>query len=271
MELKLNQKDANPATAAALGAALAARRLRLTLTRREVAERTRLKERAVGNIEAGRRRPTAEELSVLARCLQVKQDRLLEEADLVETFRRLPGNSHLEAAKEILSWTGDLYGLLMETFRARALPRAKPCAREAGWERLLAEDSWERLKPLSPEARRNSIGGDRLLANPLFMRWGLAERLCAECEAHLAEDPAEALGLAELALRVAGMVAGDPAWRSHLKGYAWAFIAKAKQAAGDRAGAEQAVSTGRDLWNPSSIEERDFLEWPGMPGLSVGA
>lgn len=267
MELKLDQKEANPATAAALGAALAARRLRLTLTRREVAERTRLKERAVGNIEAGRRWPTAEELSVLARCLQVKQGRLLEEADLVETFRRLPGNSHLEAAKEVLSWTGDLEGILMETFRAHALPHAKPCAGEAGRERQLAEESWKRLKPLSPEARWASIGGDRLLANPLFMRWGLAERLCIECEAALAEDPAEALGLGKLALRVAGMVGGDPAWRRHLQGYAWVFIAKAALAAGDRAGAELAVSTGRDLWNPSSIEERDFLEWPEMPGL----
>lgn len=271
MNEKVSWGVAGPPAPFSLGAALAARRRDRHLTRREVSRRTRIKDGTLARYEDGLQHPTPEEMTRLAHCLGTTPARLHGEGEALAALRRAPAGASFEAVHSALLFGRDFRAALIETARAMALPAARPCPKETGPERRLAEDSWRRLEPLSPEARRRAIGWDPILANPLFQRWGLAERLCLESEAASADDPERARHLAELALYVAERVDGEPAWRNHLQGYAWAFIAKAKLAGGDRAGAESALAQGRSLWNPRSIEEPDFLKWPEMPGLGERA
>jgi transcriptional regulator with XRE-family HTH domain len=245
-----------------LGAAVAARRQRCRVTRKELARRTGIADWTLADYEAGRQYPTPAELTRLADCLQTTPERLREEGELLAAIRDLPAGASLAPARAALDFARDLRAAFLGAIQAAVLPAARPCTEEAGPERRRAEASWRELERLDPEAQRAAID-----QSPLFRRWGVAERLCSESEALLATAPQRALQLAELALRVAERVAGDPAWRRHLQGYAWAFIAKARFAAGDRVGAEQAAATGRSLWNPDSIAEADFLQWPQIPGL----
>lgn len=265
MSLSPNESP-EPQELATVGVALAARRRKLNLTRKEVADRARMGEAALAEIEAGRRNPEPAELVRLARHLRTTPGLLQVEGELSAAIDRAPNESSLHWALCSLRWAEDFRSALMEHAHAASIPLARPCTEEAGRERLLAEDAWKSLEPLTPMARKEAVGEDVLLVYPLFQRWGLAEKLCAECEAVLSSDPRSALGLAELALQVAGRVSGTLAWQRHLKGYAWAYIAKAKFAGGDRAGAEEAVTRGKELWNPQNQDEPDLLEWPKVLG-----
>ena len=254
--------DAQSKRAAAMGVVLGLRRRKLDLTQRAVADRAGMRAAVLGEIEAGSRQPTSRELSSLAQSLETTPSRLLAEAELWTAVERSPGPSFLHAAAIALRQASELRDALLEHALALTLPAARPCQEEREAERLLAEQSWQRLRPLSPAARRASIGGDPVLADPRFMRWGLVERLCLECEGMLHTDPPAATTLAELALHVAERVGGTPTWKRHLQGYAWAYIAKAKLGAADRAGAEAAAEKARGLWSPSRQKEPDLLSWP---------
>jgi transcriptional regulator with XRE-family HTH domain len=132
-------------------------------------------------------------------------------------------------------------------------------------ERSEAEEIWTGLKRY-PSGERRSLIPDWTRAS---RSWALAERLC-EASAEAAEHRAdEALELADLALRIAGRVEGEDGWRSQVKGYAWAFVANARRAAHDLAGAEEAFQTAWELWRagagPASgiLREERMVELEG--------
>jgi transcriptional regulator with XRE-family HTH domain len=114
-----------------------------------------------------------------------------------------------------------------------------------------AEEVWTRLEHLPAPQRR------RLLALSLRAgrSWALVVRICEASARAAAEHPGEALDLAELALSVAERVPGEEGWRSRVRGYAWAHVANARQAAEDVPGAAEAFAVARDLWRAGAVAD----------------
>ncbi len=118
-----------------------------------------------------------------------------------------------------------------------------------------AEALWERLRRHPPRDRRVLVEGA-----VEFQIWALCERLCAESEKAAAADANRALELADLALRVALLVPGEPGWCCRLQGYAWAHVGNARRVASNLPGADDAFATYRELWaagGPGSAEPLD--------------
>jgi len=128
-------------------------------------------------------------------------------------------------------------------------------AAQARKERRRAEVLWARLKGRTHSARLALVEED-----PKYQTWALAERLCAESERAAAGDPQQALELADLALRVAELVTGEPAWRSLLAGYVWAFLGNARRVASDLPGAEKAFCQARKLWEEGAAADFGLLD-----------
>jgi transcriptional regulator with XRE-family HTH domain len=111
---------------------------------------------------------------------------------------------------------------------------------------------WSRLERF-PERDRNLL----VDAAQEFAHWALCERICLQSADLADEDARQAVGLAELAVRIAQRVPGDDSWRSRLKGFALAHLAFARSALGDLAAAAGALREGRQLWDEGA---------PGDPG-----
>lgn len=148
-------------------------------------------------------------------------------------------------------WTraAELRARLIEDKKRR---KAEAARREAG---VL----WARLKPL-PRAIRREVVADA----PEFQTWALAERLCDESKRATAQDPQEALHLADLALSTALQVAKTAGEErcSRLLGYAWAYKGNAFRVAGELVKADEAFTRGWQLWQADASEEPSLLpEW----------
>jgi transcriptional regulator with XRE-family HTH domain len=103
-----------------------------------------------------------------------------------------------------------------------------------------------------------------------YHTWGFCEWLCQEMERVLDTEVTEALRLAELAVDVASRVPEreKPRWR--LQGYAWAHLAKARRAAGDLSGAEEAITRARELWEACGPDDPDIGLADRFLGLVAG-
>ena len=116
---------------------------------------------------------------------------------------------------------------------------------------------WEQLKAATRQERRDAVE-----IHPEFRSWALAVRVSHESERVAAHRADQALELADLALRIAGRVPGEVAWRSRLQGYAWAYIANARRVANDFDGADQAFARAWNLWRAGANTAFDLLpEW----------
>jgi transcriptional regulator with XRE-family HTH domain len=114
---------------------------------------------------------------------------------------------------------------------------------------------WARLKAQPRQSRRNLVAD-----SPELQNWALAERVCEASVRAAADNPQEALDLADLALFIAGRVEGGEDWRRRLEGYAWAHVANARRVANDFAGADEAFVRAWDLWRAGAVS--DLLpEW----------
>lgn len=135
----------------------------------------------------------------------------------------------------------------------RTQEAARPSPEE---ERREAEGIWTRLEKHPVPFRRRLIE-----LSPHAGDWALAVQAC---KASLKSETGEALELAELALSIAERAPGEESWRSRLKGYCWAHVAKARQAAGDLTGAGEASARAGELWRTGggSDPELDFPETP---------
>lgn len=108
--------------------------------------------------------------------------------------------------------------------------------------RRLAPSQWARLASRSPAERRERV--DRFAE---FQTFALCEVVCEQSVEAAARHPDEALELAELALRIAQHVPGEPAFRSRMTAYAWAFVGNARRLRDLRAG-EEAFQKFDELW-----------------------
>jgi len=114
---------------------------------------------------------------------------------------------------------------------------------------------WKTLKGLSPARRRSTVEKEAQ-----YQTWAVAERLCAESERAAAHRADASLELASLALRVAKLAPGPDAWRSHLQGYVWAFIANSRRVQGDLPGAEEAFLRSDSFWEAGAIADSWLLD-----------
>lgn len=99
-----------------------------------------------------------------------------------------------------------------------------------------AEELWACLAAYKPEVRAGLIREE-----PRFRTAGLCVRLCRESERAAADDAAEAVALARLALQVAEPLP------ERLQAYAWAFVGNALRVAGDLRGADDAFRRAAKL------------------------
>jgi tetratricopeptide (TPR) repeat protein len=145
-------------------------------------------------------------------------------------------------------WTraADLRAKLIADKKRR---KAAAAHREAG-------ELWARLKTLSRPARREVVADA-----PEFQSWALAVRLCEESRRAAANDPQEALHLADLALWIAGRVEGEE-FRSRLRGYVWAHRANALRVGGHLDKAAEAFVRAWELWKAGASVDAGLLpEW----------
>jgi tetratricopeptide (TPR) repeat protein len=122
-------------------------------------------------------------------------------------------------------------------------------------DRQVAEDLWARLKGRTHSARLALVE-----EVPKYQSWALAERLCAESIHAAAGHPQQAVELAELALRVAERVTGEPAWLLLLTGYVWAHLGNALRVASDLPGAEKAFCQAWKLWEAGAAADSGLLD-----------
>jgi transcriptional regulator with XRE-family HTH domain len=123
-------------------------------------------------------------------------------------------------------------------------------------DRIDGAELWGRLERF-PVRDRNLL----VDASQEFAHWALCERICLQSADLADEDARQAVGLAELAIRIAQRVPGEDSWRSRLKGFALAHLAFARSAFGEPAGAAEAFCDARQLWDEGA---------PGDPGLLDG-
>jgi tetratricopeptide (TPR) repeat protein len=118
---------------------------------------------------------------------------------------------------------------------------------------------WEELRRQGPVRRRELVE-----RRPELHGWALVERLCEESERAAGNDPARALELARLALRVAELAPGDARWRCRPQGFAQAFVGNALRVGEeqDLLAAEAAFASAWRLWRAGGAAAQGPLaEW----------
>ncbi len=106
-----------------------------------------------------------------------------------------------------------------------------------------AEAHWHALATLSHQQRRQ-----RLETGLHLQTWAMCLRLCDASVAAGAHGAAEAMQLAELAVRAAQLARGDAGWLLRLHGYARGFLANAFRLRGDLAAADAEFAAATRQW-----------------------
>ncbi len=114
-------------------------------------------------------------------------------------------------------------------------------------DRREAQRLWEYLKGRRARDRRVLVEGGRE-----YKSWALCERLCFASLTAAADDSVEAVGLAELAVRVAELVGREEPEHMGLQGYAFAFLGNARRVQGNHPSAEEAFAQFEQLWSGGS-------------------
>jgi len=233
-------------------------------TQTELAAAAETAPSVLSEYESGRRKLTRKALDRMAAAVGVPESFL---TALLPALRSLvvagevPSSELVSPARGgVLAegFGGQLGALLRSTGRLLLQPRESPPAIPTAEDREKARYLWARLERLSLADRRLLVEEGAELRN-----WALSERLCQE--SLQAAHGAEALELAELALRVAELVPGEDAWRWRLQGHAWAFVGKARWARGDHAGAREAFARFRLLWAAGAAADPGLLAEPELP------
>jgi transcriptional regulator with XRE-family HTH domain len=113
-----------------------------------------------------------------------------------------------------------------------------------------AEELWDYFKDRSARDRHVLVEGARE-----YKTWAFCERLCFASEAAAPNDAGQAVGLAELAVRVAELSRGEEAFRMCLQGYAWAFLGNARRVQGNHPSADEAFSRFERLWKTGDLAD----------------
>jgi tetratricopeptide (TPR) repeat protein len=140
--------------------------------------------------------------------------------------------------------------------RRRILPPGEeqmPAIRAARGEALRA---WKRLAKLPFRDQMALVEKDGEMQG-----WALAELFCHESAEATADHRAdEALQLAKVALRIAGLVQEIPSWRCRLEGWACGHLANALRARGDLNEAEEGFRRAEALWMEGAVSHPGPLD-----------
>ncbi len=251
------------ATPPELGALLELLRCLMGWSQRKLARVARTPQPLVSGYETGKRRLTKRRLIRLLAVMGLDAEAI----DLTLLWSKA-----LRPTVEPVQWPVDplpkaqrrirqqVLSLLLTQFHSAAEPALQELTRSYRKDRALEErrdaaELWAELEACPSRER-----WARVEEEPLYWTWALCERLCAESEKVAAHDALEALGLAQLALRIAELVEGGEPWRSHLLGYVWAFVGNARRVQGDLPGAAEAFARAWNLWKAGPPGEGDPLE-----------
>lgn len=252
-------------------------------SREDLAEATGVSPDMLADYEEGRRPLKREVLEEMIAMLHLTEEDALSLGASIPRARpwRQPGSTLSEREKIVIEQLTAQVGREVETklFVGGALQGVSSMVRSV-WGRYLLEmlvyegeewdevwhpcpadrfdgaELWGRLERF-PARERNFL----VDATQEFAHWALCERICLQCAELAVEDARQAVGLADLALRIALRVPGDDNWRARLKGYVLAHVAHARFALGDSAAAVESLREARQLWDAGA---------PGDPGLLDG-
>lgn len=128
-------------------------------------------------------------------------------------------------------------------------------------DRSRADVLWQRLSPLDHKQRSRLVR-----ESAAFRIWSLVERLAFESEAAAADDPAEALELARLALEVGRKIRGTASWRARVEGLlALPYLGNALRVCNDLAPARAAFNQARKLRDAFSPNDPPLLDESRLP------
>jgi tetratricopeptide (TPR) repeat protein len=250
-------------SAKTLGLALTLIRRGERLKQKEAAARIGIPASLLCVLEQGDPRLTPKLLEALAQGIGIPAERVPERIER-SLFCATLILSEAEPAASAIKISEDVrHGVEASAFRAGRIAyetayetyHRSATAAQAREDRRRSEDLWARLEKWPPSDRPALVKEVRE-----FQSWALAERLSAESERAAPGEPQQAVELAELALRVAERVAGEPAWLSLLAGYVWAFLGNARRVASDNPGAVEAFSQAWKLWEAGAAADTGLLD-----------
>ncbi len=178
---------------------------------------------------------------------------------LLATDRTARQNEQLFHLLAVCPHCREVGGWLLELKQADALPPVfGPIDAALARSRAEAPGILEELRPILPEERLACLHADRR-----FVSWGLCELLVRSSCQTAAEQPSEALHLADLAVHVADRIAeGDlfeERWVYQLRSLAWAALGNARRVQGDLIGAEQSFDMAESWWEAGIQDTEDAL------------
>lgn len=154
---------------------------------------------------------------------------------------------------ELLAWSGEALEAIFMAAAPAPPQRVRSVPSET--DRELAASLWLRLE------RRNA--GQRLaMVEEIedFQRWALCELVAAKSIEMAPSSPANALELAELALRIAEVCPGDEWLRLRAQGYAWFHVANARRVTNDLTGSVAALDCATRHWEAGAHGEPGFFD-----------
>jgi tetratricopeptide (TPR) repeat protein len=131
-------------------------------------------------------------------------------------------------------------------------PRGQPTAED----QTAAQQFFAQARGLPPPKQ-----SERLRAAPAGICWAICELLCIESQRLCAANPSRGVALAELAVEIVDLAPGEEAWRSKLRGFAWAHVGNALRARGeDLQAAEAAFTSAEEAWEAGGTVHLGLLE-----------
>ncbi|HEV8579848.1 MAG TPA: hypothetical protein VGX68_12300 [Thermoanaerobaculia bacterium] len=127
-----------------------------------------------------------------------------------------------------------------------------------------AEALWAELEPCNAAERR-------MLVEDLeeYRGWALCVRVAAESIEKAANQPREALELAELALLIAELTPETEVPQARLEGYARAHVANARRVCSDLPGAREALARALQLWEAGAAGDPGLLNAAVIPRIEA--
>jgi tetratricopeptide (TPR) repeat protein len=207
--------------------------------------------------EKGKRRPRPKSIAAMVRGARLAARFAAEALPLIRRLRIVGGLGRVEHREDekAEAVAARLAVPAGEAARAAAAPRLvalyaaeeeaeKPPAPPAAKAPEQVAELWGVLAPLKEE------NDARILVEKLPELWseGLCRRLCDESERAAANDPTRAQHLADLALRVAQRVEGEPPEKAYREGYARAFLGNSRRVGSDLRRGQEEFDRAQALW-----------------------
>jgi transcriptional regulator with XRE-family HTH domain len=243
------------------GKTLAVLRVLRGWTQKQLAAACQLKSSAISELEHSPDALTLAQLQRFSAAMDQPSFLLNVVLWLVRLHRRLMGTAAGgERPAPGLATEAERIGEILDRFhqggegvQLAALAELKTELREREGRRLAAE-LWEVLEPLRPAERR------LLVKAKLFQKPALVELLCQKSIDLAAHDAGLAVAAAELALELAGKVAGDEKARWRLQGYAGFHFGNALRVRNEPKEARTAIQKADFFWERAQPGESTLLE-----------